>query len=533
LSLLTAPPSTKTIGRLLSYPASMTQGTAAGDGLGEHPGGRRRAKGVNVIGRKISLLAQWSGKASATILFFAVAIAPLPYGSAEDSAIAFWSIVLGLGLITVPVRQLRKPHFVLLGCAAVVVAAYGVVLHEQLSTHPWFSVAVPHPLWKEASEALGTPLEPSVSIARNEPFFALGSPLVCMLALVCGFLVGTDRSYARTILWIIAGSGVVYAVYGIADHLLDPTRILLRDKPAYLANVTGTFINRNTAAVYFGSCAIVCLMLLSDRLRRKLPRDPIVWKRLPNKLLSNTPRDIVALFAMLFVCLAAMFMTGSRGGVILSLMALIVAFTVYFRRDLPRRTGIVTAVLGGGAVVLVLLQFMGGEVNARFAEQGAADEGRLATWRATLRMIADHPWFGTGQGTFVWSYPAYRSAEISMVGVWDRAHNTLLELAADMGVPLAALVTLGWILIFAVLVHGVRVRRRDLLIPASALAVAMLAVLHSLVDFSLQIPGYAIPALALVGAGLAQSFATDKSWQQTEGMDSQAHSHSLALPPTS
>ena len=35
-----------------------------------------------------------------------------------------------------------------------------------------------------------------------------------------------------------------------------------------------------------------------------------------------------------------------------------------------------------------------------------------------------------------------------------------------------------------------------------------LAVLHSLIDFSLQIPGVAIIVLALVGAGLAQSFRT-------------------------
>jgi O-antigen ligase len=229
-------------------------------------------------------------------------------------------------------------------------------------------------------------------------------------------------------------------------------------------------------------------------------------------LLSGAPRDLTIWFAMLFVCLAAMFMTNSRGGVVLSLMALIVAFTVYFRRDLPRHRGAFAALICVvAAVMLILLQVMGGGVNARFDAQGVADEGRLATWRATLRMIADHPWFGTGQGTFVWSFPAYRSAEVSMWGVWDRAHNTLLELAADMGVPLASLVAIGWIMIFVILVHGVRSRRRDLFIPVTGLAVALLANLHSLVDFSLQITGYAVPALALIGAGLAQSFRSDRN----------------------
>jgi hypothetical protein len=58
----------------------------------------------------------------------------------------------------------------------------------------------------------------------------------------------------------------------------------------------------------------------------------------------------------------------------------------------------------------------------------------------------------------------------------------------------------------------------------AALSVAVLAVLHSLVDFSLQIPGYAIPALALIGAGLAQSFASVRSSTPAESHVSNVNS---------
>jgi O-antigen ligase len=170
---------------------------------------------------------------------------------------------------------------------------------------------------------------------------------------------------------------------------------------------------------------------------------------------------------------------------------------------------LLSLVLGGGAAALVILQLLGAGINARFDAQGLADEGRIATWRSTLRMLADRPWFGTGQGTFAWAFPAYRSSEGSMTGTWDRAHNTLLEIAADMGAPIAVLVALAWFAAFAVLIHGVRNRRRNLIFPAAALSVATLGVLHSLVDFSLQIPGYSIVAFAVVGAGVAQSFAAD------------------------
>jgi O-antigen ligase len=328
-----------------------------------------------------------------------------------------------------------------------------------------------------------------------------------MLAVACGFLVGADRGRARQLVKVIAWSGAAYAMYGILAHLFDPTHILWREKQAYLAYVTGTFINRNTAAAYFGSCAVVWSLLLWERVRLEMPRGPLQWRAIPARLLSSTPTRVVVAFAMLFLCLAAMFMTGSRAAVVLSLLALIVAFTAFFRRDLPGRVGIVIALAGGGAGSLILLQLMGAGINARFDIQGAADQGRLEAYKAILRMIADHPWFGTGQGTFAYAFPAYRSPNVSVVGVWDIAHNSLLEIAADMGVPIAALVVVAWMVVFAVLIRGAVIRRRDLVVPVAALAVVILAVLHSLIDFTLQIPGYSIMAMALIGTGLAQSLA--------------------------
>ena len=247
-------------------------------------------------------------------------------------------------------------------------------------------------------------------------------------------------------------------------------------------------------------------LLLWERLRGEMPRGAFLWRAIPARVFSGPPKKVAVAFATLLLCLAAMFMTGSRGAVVLSLLALIVAFTTFFRRDLPPRIGLVTALAGGVLVAVVLLQVMGPEVNARFDAEGLTNGGRLEVYRSTLRMIGDHPWFGTGQGTFAYAFPAYRSPNMSMWGFWDIAHNSLLEIAADMGVPIAALVVAAWLAIFAVLVHGARVRHRGLIFPVAALAVATLAVLHSLIDFSLQVPGYSIVALSLVGAGLAQSF---------------------------
>jgi hypothetical protein len=52
--------------------------------------------------------------------------------------------------------------------------------------------------------------------------------------------------------------------------------------------------------------------------------------------------------------------------------------------------------------------------------------------------------------------------------------------------------------------------RRDSIVPLAALSVALIGLLHSTVDFSLQESGYAIVAFAVVGVGLGQSFRTSK-----------------------
>jgi len=393
---------------------------------------------------------------------------------------------------------------VLLAGIGFIVGCFGFVLHAQLAEHPW--IATPDPLWAQASEALGRPLVPSVSIVRGEPFYALGAPLAALLALTLGLVVGTDRVQARRAILVMAWSGAAYAIYGVLSLLFEPTMLLWREKTAYVGSLTATFINRNTAATYLGSAAAVWLILLMEAVRGRLPRGPIVWAEAPHYLTRDLPPVIAVRFVAFFVCLAALFLTNSRGGVIVSLVMLVIAVAVFFRRDLPRGKGLILALIVAGAAALVLLQLMGGNIGYRIDVQGLSDAGRLAAYRSTLHIIADHPWFGTGLGTFASVFPAYRSGDISMWGVWDRAHSTPLEFAAELGLPLTAVVASGWLVAIIVLLRATSGSRRAAIIPLAALAVSMIALLHSLIDFSLQLTGYAIVVFALLGVGLAQSF---------------------------
>jgi O-antigen ligase len=456
-----------------------------------------------------------SNRISSVILFAAVAFAPLPFGSTAPVVIAAWCVLLGAGLMLASPRGLRPGQLIPIAVVAVVVFGSLIVLHEQLSSAPWFAVA-PDPIWRETASLLNSPVAASLSIARNEPFTALGAPLAAILALTTSYIVCADRNHAHRLFTIVAWSGAGYALLGIVLFLIDPTMLLWREKSDYVSSLTGPFVNRNTAAVYFGSCAIVSLLLFLRDISSHRGDQGLRLEDLLSAFGRGRDRSWTAGISLfrLAVLLAALLMTNSRAGVVFSLLGLAAAFVLLQVRRLNRRQNAWILGVVAVGVVLALLQMLGGSVGARFDQSGLTDVARMDAYRSTFRMIADHPWLGTGLGTFVWSFPPYR-ADGAIWGTWNRAHNTLLEIASDMGLLFALLVVAAWILIIGLLINGIRVRRRDLFMPIAALCVASVSVAHSLIDFSLQISGYAIVACALIGAGMAQSFS---GRQRTEGL---------------
>jgi O-antigen ligase len=163
------------------------------------------------------------------------------------------------------------------------------------------------------------------------------------------------------------------------------------------------------------------------------------------------------------------------------------------------------AIVGLFMAAALALEFLGGLVALRIASSGLVDEARWLTYTATLAAILDHPWLGTGLGTFTEVFPAYRPAELSTTGRWDHAHSSPLQLALELGIPFFVAAFAVWTYALIRLVRGALSRRRGVKFPVAAAGVLLLGTLHSVVDFSLQIPGYAIVFAAVVGCGLAQA----------------------------
>jgi O-antigen ligase len=439
-----------------------------------------------------------------------VALCPLPFGSVDTFWVLVWTIPLALCLPFFDLRRLRAAHL------AIVLPAIGLMLAVTfavwLQTGTGGAGLVPvHPVWARAATLLGRPLAGSVSVDPAQSWNMLGRPALLLFAFLCGFAASLERDGARLLFRATAWAGLIYALYGLLAHLLDPASLLGVEKLAYLEDLTGTFVNRNTAGTFFGSIMILWWVQALLALDTRVPRSSADIRDWAAALLDSPSRKLVLSLLGWFLAFAALLMTRSRAGVLLSLGGLFVASLFLLRHRLSARTGTLATL---GVVLLigaVMLELFAGAVASRIGALGLVDQGRLSGYASALAIIIDHPLLGTGLGSFGDVFPAYRSAEISTAGTWDRAHSSPLEIAVELGAPIAIATVVLWLAALWRLARGALSRRRDVEFPASAFGIGLLGSLHALVDFSPQIAGFGVMWLALLGGGLAQSVPTDEA----------------------
>jgi O-antigen ligase len=157
--------------------------------------------------------------------------------------------------------------------------------------------------------------------------------------------------------------------------------------------------------------------------------------------------------------------------------------------------------LGGAA----LFALYGGLVVRRLEIEGLTDRARLCVYEATWRAIDSNFWRGTGLGTFQDVLPSYRSPACNLYGYWDTAHNFFLEGWLGFGAAFVVCTAFVYWKLLQTFVRGIRERQRLRFVPLACLCFLVMVTLHSLVDFSLQIPGVGVTVAATLGAGCAIS----------------------------
>jgi O-antigen ligase len=445
-----------------------------------------------------------------------VSLAPLPFGSAEPFWGAVWCALLGVALLLGAGRSgsassLRTPILLLFS----VVAVWCVIVALQYLPAGLLTSAGPG--WVEAGHILGDhPLVPKLAAYGEIPIAAIVPPLSLVMGLLVGLVFGAEPGFTERIYRWVAIAGLFYAGFSIFSEITNPTMLLWREKNAYVDAITGTFVNHNTAAVFFGAVAIIWYLLTLRELRRRIDfsrwRDPAyIFNKLTNQNLFQLGYALAFFFA-----LATTFMTRSRGGSLLTIAMLGLVTALYFIRELGSARRLLIGLAGFAIAGSIVLAAAGGQLTHQIDTRGVYDVGRADAWRSALSIVHDYPWLGTGLGTFASVFSAYRNPAGGVWGVWDHAHSTPLELMVEMGVPFSLLVFALWSIMLGFLVRAaIRGTSNRLYVTAGA-GIGALATLHSLIDFSLQIPGFSLVCCSLMGSSLAAALVPREAIRRSD-----------------
>jgi O-antigen ligase len=433
----------------------------------------------------------WSGR----VALVTVMAAPLPFGSSD----AFWPVVwcgtLGVAALLVNPAELTGKA----GWALTAVALFVLVALVAVYQHVAPPAGSEHPIWRELI-AHGLPYSPRISIFRDFGWVDLAPLLAATLAFVLGLAACSSRGQLGAIFYLVSVAGLVYVVFALVSFGIAPSRVLWREKVQHVGNLTGTFMNRNTAAALIGAIAIMWMARLVGEAR--VPSNGTHPRQALRGTIERPQLNLILPFAALALCVIAVLGTASRAGGLLLAGGLAMVLTMLLRDQRRSRQALIISVGILLVGVVLAIELFGEALYSRLDRLGVGSPSRIEVYWAILDMIRDRPWWGTGFGTFAEAFPAYRQAAAPTRGIWDRAHNTPLQIAVEFGIPLTVLIMGAWSAIGLVLVRRALQPLQGQRHMAAIAAIFTMASLHSLVDYPLQITGYAIPFFFLIGVGL-------------------------------
>ena len=138
------------------------------------------------------------------------------------------------------------------------------------------------------------------------------------------------------------------------------------------------------------------------------------------------------------------------------------------------------------------------KVAERLEQTSLVSENRDEVYDHILDQLQDYKLTGSGLGSFYAVFPKYRKQDVG--GYYNHAHNDYLEFATETGLVGLSLLGLAVISSFLVAIIA-QYRRRDPLMRGLSFAAIMgicSIMIHSTVDFNLQIPANAITFMLLL-----------------------------------
>ena len=143
----------------------------------------------------------------------------------------------------------------------------------------------------------------------------------------------------------------------------------------------------------------------------------------------------LSLFMLSVLAIVCILLTYSRGAwLALGIMALLMAaLWRHWNWKHFLAGSLITAVLWVAAQESFMTRLL--SIRSMFNSADSSVALRWALWESTLAMIQEHPWLGLGWGSYRFVYPEYDFFVQNESVIIYHGHNTLLSLAAEIGIP--------------------------------------------------------------------------------------------------
>jgi O-antigen ligase len=437
------------------------------------------------------------------LLLALVLLAPLPLGSNREWSWTLCALLTALLALTWSLRAARRPREPLLPLGTMVWTLFlAVCVWVMLQAVESTPTGWHHPVWRLAGAAFEPEPGGSISVAGEDTLVALQRLLAYGLLFFLAFQLCRRQERASALFRWLALGGLVYAIYGLTVYWGEFGTLLWFRDEAFKADVRGTFVNRNSFATYLGLCVLCALA----NLYRKLSPTRNPAYAIPGQRQWRIEQFIMQAaipLAALLLMLSALILTHSRAGFASFIsgavtLALAVRYRSRFRS--ARSLGAVAAAL---AVTVTAFVLTSGALLERIDRMNMDWPGRLEAYSLTSGAIGDNPVLGFGYGTYSSSFRLYRDDALD--AHFDTAHDTYLENIFELGWPAAGALFLCVAWLAGACLGGLRHRGRDWIYPAAGLSATVLVTVHSIFDFSLQIPAVAMTYACIMGAACAQS----------------------------
>jgi len=399
-------------------------------------------------------------------------------------------LVLSLFLLAKERQRAERALVILFACFSLIVMLQLVPLPARI-----LQSLLGHTVILQLDTALGLEgIWRPLTLTPMRSWNVLGSLVVPAAGLLLAIAV---RASSLTLLRIVAGLGVLNALFGLLQIVTGRSSAFYFYEVTNRGRSVGVFANENHAAV-FAACSMLVVTLLGLRVRKERSA---VWERLIYP---------AAFFLILLVALTG----GSRAGFVAVIGTILVSVTMLALSPAPRG-GLRANQLAGRwfdqhprlilaiPVILVSLTaaaFLALDRAPAFRDillRDSFEDLRWSLWPVIIEMLEDHWVLGTGFGSFEQVYYIYEPSALLMPSYVNQAHNDWAQFIIERGV-LAGLLLTGILVLMikpigAMLFH--RPRRVDAIFWMSIFAIVAAS---SLVDYPLRTPLFQLTAVWLL-----------------------------------